>query len=289
MESAVPIMLVSALLHAGWNLAMRRHGDAPAATVLLLGISCCVTLAISLLGGPSAAALKLAFEWGLLAGLSEGLYFISLGRALHIGPLAPVYTISRGLPLLVLWPVSHFLLGEVVTWRAAIAVALLLAGLIALLPTQSQGTSTTNRGYLWAVATAVFNASNGLVYKSAVVHGAPLLPLFGAAFLVATPIAFSTLLPWRRGGVEETAHRLARAWLSGSRAITFGAMACTGSFLIALYMMRFHGAAWVLTLRNASIAFAQILGWAVLREMPSRRAFGGVALVFAGAIVLGTS
>lgn len=280
-------MLISAALHAGWNLAMRRHGDAPAASVLLVGLSCSVTLAITLLGGANPAQLRVAFEWGLLAGLSEGLYFIALGRALRIGPLAPVYTISRGLPLLALWPISYALLGEEITWRAAIAVGLLLAGLVALLPTQSSPAATTSRGYLWAVATAACNVTNALVYKAAVARGAPPLPLFAAALLVAAPLALVTLVKWRPGGIEEGAHRLAKAWLTSPLLITLGAIAFTGSFLLALFTMRTQGAAWVLTLRNASIAFAQVLGWSVLRELPSQRAFAGVAMVFAGALVLG--
>ena len=280
-------MLLSAALHAGWNLAMRRHGDAPAATVLLMSGSCCLILATALLVGPSADQLALAFEWGLLAGLSEGLYFIALSRALHIGPLAPVYAIFRGLPLLILWPASHLLLGEAIPLRAAGAVALLVAGLVALVPTQSSPAATTTHGYLWAVATAVFNALHILVYKAAIVRGAPILPFFGASVLVAVPMAMAVLVPWRRGGAEESAHRLARAWRGGKLAIVLGALGFTGSFLIALYMMESQGAAWVLTLRNASIGFSQILGWAVLEERPSQRAFVGVALVFAGALVLG--
>jgi drug/metabolite transporter (DMT)-like permease len=282
-------MLLSAALHAGWNLLMRRHYDAPAATVLLMALACCVTLAVSLLGPSHPGELRLAFEWGLLAGLSEGLYFVTLGRALHIGPLAPVYTVARGLPLVVLWPASHWLLGERIDLRAIAALTLLLTGLFALIPTQASPLTTTRRGYLWAVATAVFNATNAIVYKAAVVRGAPPLPLFGAALIVATPLAMSTLASWKHGGAEELARRLGRAWLSGQLSIVIGAVACTGSFLIALNMMRYQGAAWVLTLRNASIAFAQILGWAVLREMPSRRAFTGVLLVFGGALVLGMS
>jgi len=283
-------MLVSAALHAGWNLAMRRHGDAPAASVLLVCLSSVVTLATALLGGHDATSLRSAFEWGLLAGLSEGLYFIALARALRIGPLAPVYAISRGLPLFALWPISHLLLDEAITWRAIVAVGLLLSGLVALLPTQSSSAATTRRGYLWAVATAACIVTNGLIYKAAVVRGAPPLPLFAAALLVAAPIALVTLVKWGPGGgAEELAHRLARAWLSGQLLIVLGAIAYTGSFLLALFTMRTQGAAWVLTLRNSSIAFAQILGWAVLHELPSQRAFTGVTLVFAGALVLGTS
>ena len=282
-------MLGSAALHAGWNLALRRHSDAPAATVLLLCVASLLTLLLSLAVGPGDQSMRLAFQWGLFAGVSEGLYFISLGRALRIGPLAPVYTISRGLPVLVLWPASHFLLGEPVTLRAAIAVGLLFTGLLALLPSQSSPAATTGRGYSWAVLTAAFNAANGLIYKSAIVDGAALLPLFGSAMLVATLLATATLLPLRRGGQRELAARFGRAFRAGKLEVALGAAACTGSFLIALYMMRYQGAAWVFTLRNSSIAFAQLLGWAVLHERPSGRALAGVACVFCGVIVLGTS
>jgi uncharacterized membrane protein len=282
-------MLASAALHAGWNLAMRRHGDAPAASVLLLALTCFMTVSVWFPGGDDAASLRVAIGWGLLAGVSEGLYFISLGRALQTGPLAPVYAVSRGLPLLVLWPASHALLGEALTWRAGTAVVLLLAGLAALLPTASPAAATPRPGYLWAVATAAFNVTNALIYKAAVVRGAPKLPLFATSLAVATPLALAALATWGANRGERLATRLRQAWVTGHLQIVVGAAACCGSFLLTLEAMRFQGAAWVFTLRNVSIAFAQILGWSVLGEHPSRRALAGVALIFGGALVLGTA
>ncbi len=59
-----------------------------------------------LLSGPGWGR---ALPWGLAAGLGEAAYFFTLARALDIGPLGPVYTISRGASMLLVWPASHFL------------------------------------------------------------------------------------------------------------------------------------------------------------------------------------
>jgi uncharacterized membrane protein len=63
----------------------------------------------------------------------------------------------------------------------------------------------------------------------------------------------------------------------------------TVSFLIVLYVLRTHGAGWVLTLRNCSVAFAQLFGWTMLRERPTVRAAVGVVLVLVDTLLLGSA
>ena len=113
-----------------------------------------------------------------------------------------------------------------------------------------------------------------------------MLPLFGAALIIAAPISAAGLSPWETS-LDALAHRMSAAFLARPWLVVLGAFAFAGSFLTALYTMRQEGAAWVLTMRNMSIAFAPLLAWAALGERPSRRAFAGVVLVFAGALVLG--
>ncbi len=272
-------MLVSAVLHAAWNVLLRRHPDAPAAVLLFMGGACAVALGASL-AGPWTPALW----WGVAAGASEGAYIFALGRAMRIGPLAAVYAVSRGLPLLLLWPLSHALLGEAVSLRAAAAVAVLLAGLLVLTPGRA---TTTREGYLWAALTAVFNCSNSLIYKAAIVRGAPVLPLIGLAFLIALPLAATGLAPWGRGFFTAASPRLVKAWKAVPGMPLPGALALLGSFALAVSALGAQGAAWVLTLRNMSIGLAPLLAWAALGERPSPRALAGVLLVFAGALSLG--
>lgn len=289
---ALLLMVLSAALHAIWNVALRRHPDAPAAVLLFLLGAAALMLFAALVDTfffeRDANALRVAFLWSLLAGLTEGIRFAALARAIRIGPLASVYTVSRGVPLLALWPASVLLFNERVDLRTVLAVLVLLAGLLVLSPRRDDaaGETTTRAGYLWAVVAAAATVVYNLAYKAALVRGAPVLPLFGAALIVAAPISAAGLSPWE-SSLDALAHRMARAFHAGPQIILIGSIAFGGSFLAALYTMKPQGAAWVMTMRNLSIALAPLLAWAVLRERPSRRTLVGVAVVFAGALALG--
>jgi len=276
------LILLSALLHASWNLAIRRSRDSVAATVVVVAGSALLAGGVACFQHGAPPALLSATQWGLAAGLFEGIYFFALGRALQIGPLGPVYAVSRGLPLLLLWPVSHAALGEAVSLRSAFSVALLLLGLVALAPSRGPGQGTTRAGYGWACLCAGAIAGNTLLYKVALVRGADVLVLFTVADVTALPVAVLGIGSW--------AHlwpRIRAAWSELPLALSLAAVASSVSFLLTLYVMRGQGAAWVVTLRNSSIAFAQLLSWIWLGERPSKRVLAGVGLVLAGALLLG--
>jgi len=273
------LVLASAALHAAWNLLARRHGRAREATTLFLAGSVVLSVPAALaLSGPGWAR---AAPWGFAAGFGEAAYFVTLARALEIGPLGPVYTISRGGSMLLVWPASHWLLGESVGWRAAGAVLALLVGL-ALLAPEGEGRGTTSRqGYLWALACGLCIAAFQLVYKRAVGGGAAPLQMFVISMSTALPLVL-----WATPEVRRTLWRSARA---NPGLLAAGSVAMTASFVIALYVLRDHGAGWVMTLRNSSIGFAAVFGWTFLGERPSRRAGAGVALVLADALLLGSA
>ena len=104
------------------------------------------------------------------------------------------------------------------------------------------------------------------------------VPLFAFSMLLATPIAALAAGANRSRSIIDA---------MASKTIWLGGLCCAASFVAALYAMRSSGVAWVLTLRNSSIGFAQLLGWLLLRERPSRRGIAGVALVLAGAFAVG--
>ncbi len=279
---AVALMLLSALLNAGWNFAVRRHGDAEAATALVVLGSLGWALLSTPLWPLPVDAVDRSIAFGVLAGVSEGFYFVALGRALRIGPLGAVYTITRGASLLLLWPLSHLLLREPAGSRSFVAVALLLAGLLLLAPS-GPGRATGRAAYGWAALCACFIVTNHLIYKEGLARGGAPVPLYAIALATSLPIVLAGLGRGR-------AARLARALRPGDgrRALVlFGSAAVAASFLIALYVLQRHGAAWMMTVRNSSIAFAQLFGWTLLGERPRPAAAGGVALVFAGALLIG--
>src|SRR5262245_29635647 len=105
------MVLGSAFLHASWNAMLKRHEDPEAASV--------GAFAVCTAAGAVAAATWPGAEWNAqvvwtsaVAGVFEAGYMITLARALSRAPLGPVYTVSRGGALLLIWPISIAWLGE---------------------------------------------------------------------------------------------------------------------------------------------------------------------------------
>ncbi len=284
--SLLPVFLIltSAALHAAWNVAVRSHRDKLAATALMVAGAVLLTLPLALTLG--AADWRHALPWGICAGLGEAVYFVTLARALDIGPLAAVYTISRGSSMLLVWPASHLLLGEAFGWRALTAVAFLIAGLVLLAPTDDLGSttrgSTTRAGYGWALVCGLCIAAFQLIYKGAVADGSAPPLIFLISMATSLPMVVLSLGPRRKTALRESLG-------DHPGLVIFGAASMTASFLIVLYILRTHGAGWVMTLRNCSVAFAQIFGWTLLRERPTLRSSVGVSLVLVDTLLLGTA
>jgi drug/metabolite transporter (DMT)-like permease len=276
---AYALVIASALLHASWNALVKRTRD-PAASVhtvvatagALTGIAAVGEWAVTGRGG-SATALGLA----AIAGVLEAGYFHALGRALTLGPLGPVYTISRGGAALLVWPASMLAFGERLTPLGAGGSALILLGLAA----STSVATVPGRAVQYAVACAGCIAGYNLTYKLALESGTSPILVFAVSMAVATALG-ATL-----GG---RAYR--RAFATNLREApwaTLGAGAiCAAGFVLLMYALARGGAAYVFTLRNTSVLFATALAW-LIGERPTHRALVGVGLVFVGAVALGLS
>ena len=271
------LVIGSAFLHASWNALVKRSRD-PSASVhavvatagVVTGLGAASEWAVT---GHGATAAAMGFA--VVAGVLEAGYFHALGQALTLGPLGPVYTISRGGAALVVWPASMLLMGERLVPVGAVGSALVLAGLAA----SSSTGGLPRRAVGYALACAVCIASYNLTYKRALATGTSPMLVFAVSMLVATGLG-ATL-----GG---RGYRVAFA--SSVRANPSGTLVagviCAAGFVLLMYGLAHGGAAYVLTLRNTSVLFATGLAF-LIGERPSHRALVGVGLVFAGAALLG--
>jgi drug/metabolite transporter (DMT)-like permease len=273
---AAVLVLLSALLHAVWNALIQRERDARGAGLAVLAVAAVSAALLTPFGHQAAFPTVGGLRWAVGAGLCEGAYFVSLGLALSRGPLGPVYTVARGGALLVTWPISVVFLGEALPWPARIGVALLVAGLV--LTTLGPREHASSAGLGWAALCAVCIAGYHLGYKLALAAGAESRALFAVALGCALPINAASMgrQPARRGLLA-----LRRSPLR----ICVGGLACTASFIGLLQALAITGAGAVLTLRNTSILFAQVLAiWG--GERPNRKMIGGAALVITGALLM---
>jgi uncharacterized membrane protein len=278
----VALVVLSAFLHALWNALLRVEADKDRALVAAVFVATAIAAAVAAVRWLALADVPFAtatsFAWALAAGVLEWLYFASLARALEAGPLGTVYTISRGGSVLLVWPLSIALYGEVVTTSGAVGSGVVLGGLVVAGLRTGEQRETHASAVAWAVACATSIAGYHLSYKAALRTGGATSAVFAVALALATAI---NLVRVGRDGRRVVGTMLRTRTL---RMFGMGAV-CGGSFLILMEALAGGGAGYVLTLRNTSVLFATAMAFAI-GERPSRAQIAGAALVAAGAALM---
>lgn len=278
MLGPLPLVLASAVLHAAWNAILKREREPQLAVVPVSAVGAAVG-AVGAFAGPgfsfhSAKALGFA----LLAGVFEGTYFLTLGRALGAAPLSTVYTVSRGGALILVWPISIVLFGEAVHPWSIAGAALVALGLAATASGPKTGAAST-RGIVFASLAGASIAGYHVSYKTALAAGAP--PPATLAISMALGVVLNVAL-------LDAAARARLSSLVRARPLPLGlAGLLTGvSFLLFLMALARGGAGAMLTLRNTSVVFATLFAL-FIGERPSRAQWGGAVLVVLGAAAIG--
>jgi drug/metabolite transporter (DMT)-like permease len=258
-SAALVLVLTSALLHASWNALLKRGRNVEALSMGISVVALVLTAgAVPWLPGRVLPGHR-ALGWALGAGLFEGCYFLALIRALERAPLGFSYTWMRGGAVLVVWPLSMLFLGEAVTVRSALAVAVVCLGLGCM----GLGSGRHFRGWAWAATAGLFIGLYTLCYKLALDAGGHPVALFATACALSLPIQLAVRVA-RHGPRTALAppEQMGLALLAG--------VLCTASFVLYLQALAMAGAGAVSTLRNTSVVFAVLCSWS-LGEKPGAR------------------
>lgn len=282
MDVIVALVLLSAFLHAGWNALLRVEPDKDRGLIGAIAVASLFSAVIAgarFAGGEEMFAGRDAVIWTVVAGVAEALYFMTLAKALELGRLGAVYTVSRGGAVLVVWPMSIVLYGEVASLEAISGSVLVCLGLaLSGIGGTQGGTQRHKVGLAWASVCAVSIAGYHLAYKAALNAGGNPSATF------AVSLGLSALIGVVRIGgagrtklVEVVRSRAARVCLMG--------VICGGSFLILMEALARGGSGYVLTLRNTSVLFAAMFAWTI-GEKPRRVEIIGAVAVAAGAVLM---
>jgi uncharacterized membrane protein len=272
----VAAVLASAFLHALWNAFLRAQEDKDGVgliIVALVALSSGVVAVVAAVDGVPAFPTATALLWTVLAGVCEAGYFLALVRGLSAGPLGPLYTVSRGGSILLVWPISIAAFAEAVTPYAIGGSMLVLAGLVAI----GFARHTTRAALAWGATCAAFTAGYHLLYKLALAEGASPSAVFAVSLAIATPIN-AIRLRKRLGAIARSVAARPLPYLGAG-------VVCAASSLLFMLALRDGGAGAVLTLRNTSVLFATAFGLA-LGERPTRLQWIGAILVVGGALLL---
>lgn len=270
----VGLVLISALMHAGWNFLVKRGNDGQLDTALFaMGCSLIAAVLLPFVPLPDPSC----YPWLLATLFIHVAYFLTLAAAYQHADLSLAYPVMRGLaPVLV----SFFAVasGEMLNTLQMLGIGLIAFGI--LMPAWIGKPWRNKKGLYFAVLNAAIIAlytvldGVGVRLSGNAISYTLWLFLFNSWGILA-------ILIWRRSLREVVVS--ARA---GWRLALLGAGLSMGSYGIVLWAMTQSAIPAVAALREVSVVFAAFLGAWFLKETVGRWRILGASFVGAGAAII---
>lgn len=266
------IVLLAALLNAGWNALVKISGDriATMAVVTLFGSM------VSLLVLPFVE-MPAATSWPALAAaiLLHTAYHFVLAAAYDHGDLGQVYPIARGsAPLLVTLGAAAFA-GEVINGLPLLGVGFLSVGVLALALDRGTGLGRSPRAVLLALGTGACIASYTLVDGLGARQAGSVMGFAVCLTIGDGLLTFLIALLWKASAIRQVMRTSLRpAVLAGGMQV--------GAYWIIIWALAQAPLGMVSALRETSVLFAALISTFILKE-----GFGVWRFVSAGLVTCG--
>jgi drug/metabolite transporter (DMT)-like permease len=268
----VAVVLLAAVLHAGWNVAVRAGSDRRRESLLLLGGG--TLIAIVLLPFLPLPPLT-AWPYLIVSSVLNGVFFILIAEAYAHGGVALAYPLMRGVaPMMTLFG-AWLLLGEALPAAAWIGIATICGGVVLL--SRRRGDAGEAAAVKFAlmnavvIATYTLNDSVGVrISREPLAYTLWLYPLSAVPTILwlcrKTPLRWPTSREAMRG--------------------VAGAAASIGAYSLVLWAITRAPVAPVAALRETSILIGVVLARLLLGERPGRRGWAGAVAIATGAAIL---
>ncbi len=293
---AVVLVLLSALIHVGWNLQIKSSAN-PKSFALVQGVLLVGIGAIALPAIPLRSIAGDVWIYVALSGAIHMIYTLALSTAYETGDISYVYPISRSAPAFV--PIAaFFVLGEGISLQGALGIAIVVA-CVFLIQVRGEArselqrllTSVKQKDSRWAFITLASVVAYTLVDKAGMVafnrvgeisHG-----LRGPVYFLLQNfpriLLFWIYLACRH---EVKIGPMWKAQWHSALAAAFGMMA---SYSLILHVMQAETVSYIVTLRQSSVLLAVLVGWRALREQHGGRRLIAGAGMFLGFFLVATA
>jgi drug/metabolite transporter (DMT)-like permease len=296
---AAALLLASAIIHVGWNLIGKRQH--PSAAFLLvantLGFLCLMPVFVLYRHAVAAFPLRV-WLWLAITGLLQALYYAALAGAYRSGDLSVVYPLARS-GAVVFVVLLNALLGRggQLTDLALGGIVLIVLGSF-LLPMRRLG-DVRLESYLGPSTSLALLAALGTAGYSIVDDGA-LRVLRTAPVLPVSPLVVTALYSFFEGvssslwlALVVVARKQGRAdlrdvWGTQMRHAGLAGIGIYAGYTLVLVSMAFvSNVSYVVAFRQVSIPLGAVAGVLILHDPPYLPKLFGVALMFAGLVLVG--
>jgi drug/metabolite transporter (DMT)-like permease len=257
MMSPIYFLVLSSFFHATWNslLKTKQEKNLFLFQALVIAIFFGWVLSLNLDSWEGAAT----WPWAnmILSGMTEGIYFVTLAKALRDAPLAMAYSLTRTTAMTVSWIVTYSFMHESINSAEIPGILLVLVGLLLplLLKLKSRKLASTHSffwSYLCGLSVVAYNA----FYSLSLNQGAPPLATLAISLSIGAPfLLFAYPQGWKAALLALKAKKF--QWYESRDLFLLGAL-ITASFYCYLSGLIGIGPSMAITIRNLSIGFALI-------------------------------
>ncbi|MGF1824780.1 multidrug transporter [Vibrio splendidus] len=294
--SAIVIVIISALLHAGWNVLGKSNQGSGSSFFLASGFAAAAILTPYLIWYVYSVGLlniSLPF-WQLvfLSGICQIVYLIGLGTAYKQADIGVIYPMARALPVLMVG-LGTVLIGYELSSNQWIGFTLITLGCL-FVPlkqfSELRLKAYLNLGVLWALIAAIGTTGYSIIDKEALLLLEPLstpsitnkhtaIFYLGIQFwAIVIPLSVWLLVSNQR--IE-----FHNAWILRKRATLAGIMMASTYGLVLFAMTMTENVSLVVALRQVSIIFGVVMGIYFLKEKWHVTRGVGVMFIIAGLVI----
>ncbi|MCK8072138.1 multidrug transporter [Vibrio sp. 1CM23M] len=294
--SAIVIVIISALLHAGWNVLGKSNQGSGSSFFLASGFAAAAILTPYLIWYVYSVGFVnitlLFWQLLLLSGICQIIYLIGLGIAYKQADIGVIYPMARALPVLMVG-LGTVLIGYELSLNQWLGFALITLGCL-FVPlkqfSELRLKAYLNLGVLWALIAAIGTTGYSIIDKEALLLLEPLstpsitnkhtaIFYLGIQFwAIVLPLSLWLLVSNQR--IE-----FHNAWLLRKRATLAGIMMASTYGLVLFAMTMTENVSLVVALRQVSIIFGVVMGIYFLKEKWHATRGVGVSLIIAGLVI----
>lgn len=276
------LIALAAVVHAAWNLTIKRAGTSGAG---FLWLTFLVGTVVYLPFGIASLVASGANLWhwagfAAVSGILQIVYFLLLQKGYRLGDVSVVYPLARGTGPLLAVIFAMILFGERPSSIALLGAAVVIAGVVTIGFAGGMSRVSDNRaGILFGLVIGVLIAVYTLWDSAAVtVGGMPVVGVYWGSvvfqFVLTTPL-----------GLRERRSLPGIARRHWPAVLTVGILAPLGYILILL-AIQLAPVSLVAPAREVSVVLVGLAGWLFFREPHPVQRLVGAAVVLAGVAML---
>ena len=298
--TAIVLLIISAVTHAGWNLLSKRNHPSPSFFLIATTVGFVALSPFLVLNGNKLPQFPVEV-WILLiiTGFFLAVNYWSLASAYKSGDMSIVYPLARSSPIIVVSIVTLVLRQtDQVSIQCMLGIPLVVGGCF-LVPMQRFADlrlkNYLNRACMFAFIAALGTAGYSMVDDRAL---RLLRDVFGGTVDTVTivliyaglqALSVSLWLAVLVGARHAERVNFQKVMLTGKRAAIIAGIGIFGTYALVLVSMAFvTNISYVVAFRQLSIPIGTCFGILILGESPNRPKIVGVCIIFLGLMLVGS-